>query len=138
MHHNYVAGAIAVRVRVLLRRPPVCRPARVADAVWPVHWIHSDGVFQVAQLARRTPHRKMIVTVQDCDTRRVIPAVFEPAQPIQNDGDRSSVPDIADNATHISRIQGNVGNLGTALAGFSHQVIPTSRSTWLRLLSTGV
>jgi hypothetical protein len=65
-------------------------------------------VFQVAQLAGCTPHREMIVAVQDRDPGRVIPAVFQPAQAIQNDGDSSSVPDIADDATHMYQDTGNL------------------------------
>ena len=113
VYHHDVAGAIAMRMRVLFGGTAVRGPARVADAVRPVHRVHADGVFQVAQLSRRAPHRKMIVAIQDCDTGRVIPAVFQPPQAIQNDGDCSSVPDIADDAAHILSIQGNAGNLST-------------------------
>ena len=113
--HHDVAGAIAMRMRVLFGGPAVRRPARVADAVGPVHRIHADRVFQVAQFARRAAHRQMIVAVQDRDPGRVVTAVFEPAQAIQNDGDCSSVPDIADNATHITRIQGTAAKTVTVL-----------------------
>ena len=78
VHHHDVAGAIAMRMRVLFGGTPVRGPARVADAIGPVHRIHADGVFQIAQLARRAANREMIVAVQDCDARpshtRGIPA----------------------------------------------------------------
>ena len=41
------AGAVAVRVRVLLGRPAVRGPARVADAVEPVDRLGADGVLEV-------------------------------------------------------------------------------------------
>ena len=91
----------------------VGRPC-VAQRVWPMPYGPSIGFTRMASSrlrslpdARRTD--KMIVAVQDRDSRRIIPAVFQPAQAIQNDGDRFSVPDIADDATHIIQDTGNGG-----------------------------
>ena len=53
VHHDDVAGAIPVRVRVLFGGTPVRGPARVADAVRPIQRIHADRVFQISQFARR-------------------------------------------------------------------------------------
>ena len=87
-------------------RSAVGCPACVADTIGAVERVHANRVFQIAQLSRRTSNRQMIVTIEDRNTCGIIPTVFKPAQAIQDDGDCSSVPDIADNATHILRIQG--------------------------------
>ena len=49
------AGAVAVRVRVLLGGPAVRGPAGVADAVDAVDRLDPDRVFEVRQLAGRAP-----------------------------------------------------------------------------------
>ncbi len=102
VHHHDIAGTVAMRVRVFFGGTPVRRPAGVADAVGAVHRVDANRVFQVAQFSRRSSNRQMVIAIQDCDTGRVITAVFEPAQPIQDDGDCSSVADIADNSTHTN------------------------------------
>ena len=43
------AGAVTVRMRVLLRRPAVRRPSRVADAVRAVDRIDADRLFRDSQ-----------------------------------------------------------------------------------------
>jgi hypothetical protein len=73
----------------------------VADAVRSVDWTYAESVFEVAQFARSTAYREMIVAVKDRDSRRVVSAVFQPAQAIENDGYCSPVPDVSDNATHM-------------------------------------
>ena len=50
-----LAGAVAVRVRVLLGRPSVRRPARVADAVVAVERVQRDGLLEVRELAGAAP-----------------------------------------------------------------------------------
>ena len=45
------AGAVAMRMRVLLGRPPVRRPARVADAVRAVERMSGDDFLEARQLA---------------------------------------------------------------------------------------
>ena len=60
MHHHDVAVAIAMRMRVLFGGPSVRRPARVADAVGPVHRIQRQRVFQVAQLALGAPDAQAV------------------------------------------------------------------------------
>ena len=104
VHHHDVAVAIAMRMRVLFGGPAVRRPARVADAVGAVDRVQPDGVFQVAQLARGAPHRQVMVAVQDRDAGRIVAAIFQAPQAVQNDRDRLPVPDVADNSTHNFRI----------------------------------
>ena len=49
------AGAVAVRMRVLLGRPAVRRPARVADAVVPLERRRRDHLLEARQLAGAAP-----------------------------------------------------------------------------------
>ena len=58
VHDHDPAGAVAVRMRILLGGTPVCRPARVADAVVAGvagDRIEADDPFEVRQLAGAAP-----------------------------------------------------------------------------------
>ena len=61
MHHDDVAVAVAVRVRIFFGGPAVGRPAGVADPVSAVHRVQPQRVFQVAQLALRAPDPQAVV-----------------------------------------------------------------------------
>ena len=74
------AGAVAVRMGVLLGRPAVRGPARVADAVVAVDGLGADGVLELRQLAGAAPQPDGAV-LHDGDARRVVAAVLELAQP---------------------------------------------------------
>ena len=80
------AGAVAVRVRVLFGRTAVRRPARVADAVLALERIASRSTSsRLRQLAGAAPQLDVAVA-HDRDAGRVVAAVFEPAQPVDEDG----------------------------------------------------
>ena len=86
-----LAGAVAVRVGVLLGRPAVRRPARVADAVVAGDRVQRDDVLEIRQLAGAAPQVDRAV-VHDGDARRVVAAILEPPQPVdENRARRPSV-----------------------------------------------
>jgi hypothetical protein len=72
----------------------------VADPISAVQRVYADGFLQVSQLARRATDIKMVVAIQDCDARRVISAIFQAAEAIQNNWDCFPVANIADDAAH--------------------------------------
>src|SRR5216684_502719 len=91
-----LARAVAVRVGVFLGWPAVRRPARVADAVLTRQRIGDDHPFEVRQLAGASPqvHR---AAVHDRDARRIVAAVLELSQPLDENGHDILRPDISDN-----------------------------------------
>ena len=93
------AGAVAVGMGVLLGRAAVRGPARVADAVLAVERVGLDGVLEAgelpgapAQVDGALPHHR--------DAGRVVAAVLEPAQAVDEDRDDRLGPDVADDAAH--------------------------------------
>ena len=90
-----------MRMGVLFGGPAVRRPARVADAVRAVQRVHPDDFFQVAQFARSAANGELIVPIQHRDSGRIVAAIFQPLQAVQNDGDRFPVPDVSDNSAHV-------------------------------------
>ena len=79
--------AVHVRVRVALRRAAVRRPARVADAGVPLERLLEEPALEVAQLALGAAALQVAV-LDGGDAGRVIAAVLEPAQRIDEVGAR--------------------------------------------------
>ena len=94
-----LAGAVAVRVRVLLGRPAVRRPARVADAVVAGERVGADDLLEVRQLAGAAAQVDRAVA-DDRDAGRVVAAVLEPPQPVDEDGHDVLRSDVADDSAH--------------------------------------
>src|SRR5450756_2110144 len=93
------ARAVAVRVGVLLGGPAVRGPPRVADAVLPFERLRPDDILEAGQLAgaspqvdRALPHHR--------DARRIVPAILEPPQAVDEYRDNRFGSDVTDNAAH--------------------------------------
>ena len=94
-----LAGAVAVRMGVLLGRPAVRRPARVADAVVAGDRIERDDVLEVRQLAGAAAQVDRAVA-HHRHARRVVAAIFEPPQPLDQDRDDVLGSDVSDDPAH--------------------------------------
>src|SRR5947209_3009092 len=88
-----------MRVRVTLRRSAVGRPARVPDAGRALERLKRELVFEVAQLALGAPTRK-VPGFQRGDARRVIAAVFEALERIDEMHRDRLAAKYADNSAH--------------------------------------
>src|SRR5262249_54842002 len=89
----------AMRVRVLLRRPPVRRPARVSDPRRAGEWLLAQQRLQVVELADAAPHLDAVVG-EGREARRVVTAVLELAEPAHDDRARLTRADVSDDAAH--------------------------------------
>ncbi len=98
--HDDLAGAIAVRMSVFLRRAAVRGPARVADAVDAVDWRDADGFLEVAQLSGGAANFKFAIVAHDGDAGRIISAIFQAPQAVQDQRHHALWADITDNAAH--------------------------------------
>src|SRR6267154_2376366 len=106
--HHDLSRAITVRVRVFFGRAPMRGPAGVPNSISSVDWRFLDDLFQVAQLAGRAANFQFARSVDHRDTRGVIAAVFQFAQPFDNDRNNLFVPDIADNSAHAAALLGSL------------------------------
>ena len=100
MDNHNIAGTIAMRVRVLFSRAPMCRPAGVADAVRAVNRVDLKNVFEIPQLAGRTANAQGLIVLKNRNPGRVVAAVLKTFQAIQNDGDSSLRANVPDYSTH--------------------------------------
>src|SRR5205814_2100490 len=94
-----LAGAVAMRMGVLLGRTSVRRPAGVADAVITGDRIGADNLFQVRQFAGAAAQIDRAVADHG-DSRRVVAAIFEPPQAVDENRHDVLRSDVADNSTH--------------------------------------
>ncbi len=102
MHHDDAASAIAVRMRILFAGAAVRGPTGVADAVGPIQRLEADHLFQIAQLALGAPDLQTIAVSGHGNARRIITAIFQPLQSVQDDGDDPLLTNVANNAAHGS------------------------------------
>jgi hypothetical protein len=99
VHHHDVAMAVAMRMRVLLGRPPVRGPASMPDPVQPLQRIQLQDVFQIAQFALCAAHFQAVALLHR-DPRRVIPAVFQPFQAVKNNRHGLPRSDVANDSAY--------------------------------------
>ena len=84
VHHHDVAGAVAMRVRVLFGGRAVRGPARVADAVGAVERIHRAPPLPGSAACPKPAARSASCRRRSHgDTSRIVSAVFQPLQPVQ-------------------------------------------------------
>lgn len=89
-----------MRMGVFFGRTPVRSPAGVSDPVGSVEGIELDGLFEVAQLAFGATHLEALTVTGYGDSCRVISAIFQTTQAINDDGDDSLLSNVTDNAAH--------------------------------------
>ena len=93
------AGLVGVGMRVGRGRRAVSGPAGVADAERARRHDSVELLLQHGELAGRL-HDLEAVAVHHRDARRVVAAVLEPAQPLEQQSRRLAGADVADDAAH--------------------------------------
>ncbi len=80
------AAAIAVRMSILLGGAAVGGPPGMANAVCSVQWMLLNYLFKLAQLAGSAAEFKGALMVHaHCDSSRVVAAILQAAQTLNND-----------------------------------------------------
>jgi hypothetical protein len=93
-------GAIAMGVGVFFRGTAVRGPARVRDAVAAVDRLVDEDLLEVAQLAGRPADVKLAAAVDHRDPCRVVAAVFELPQALDQDFNGVLRTDVPDDPAH--------------------------------------
>ncbi len=108
--HHEVAGAISVRVGVLVVGAAMCRPAGVADAGATLCFERRHPTLQILQLAGGLAHEQLAGGRDDGDAGGVITTILNALQSPQQDRRRVLGANISYDATH------SVGNVLSCLA----------------------
>src|SRR5580658_2279110 len=87
-------------MRVLFGRAAVGGPARVPDPVNAFQRGRANGFFQVVQLARRAPNFQLAVFSHDGNAGRIVAAIFQALQAVQNQRHYGLVANVTDNSAH--------------------------------------
>ena len=100
VHDDDLAGAVAMGMGVFLGGAAVGSPSGVPDTIATLKRLQADDFFQVAQLPFRATDLQLVPIAGDGDSSRVISAVLEPPQTLDNDRNDLLLADISNNATH--------------------------------------
>ncbi len=104
MDDDDLAGAVAMRVGILLRGTAVGGPTRVADAVGAIQRGLGNDLFEIAKFARGAANCQFSVSGYDGDARGIVTAVLELTQTFNDDGDDFLRTDIANYSAHARRL----------------------------------
>jgi hypothetical protein len=100
MDDDDLSGLVAVRMGIFLGRTSVRRPSGVPDTVISVKRAEPDAFFQIPQLALGTPKLEVIVIVNNGDSRRIVTAVFELSEAVNNKRHDLFISYVSNNSTH--------------------------------------
>ncbi len=98
-HHN-AAFAVLMGMGILFRRPAMCRPACVADAVFTGNWTRRDHIFELREFSRTSSDVELAVPDHG-HAGGVIAAVFQFAKPLDQDRQKRLIADVPNNAAHV-------------------------------------
>jgi len=99
---HHVAARAAVRMGVFFRGPAVSRPARMADAEQPVGGLDAEDLLEIVQLAFGPADVQAPLAVDHGQACRVIAAILQALQSVEQERYGFSFAQIADNSTHDS------------------------------------
>ena len=92
-------AAVLVRVRVLVGRLAVRGPAGVADAGGALRHRLAEALLQIRQLALG-PHHRQAVVAEDGDAGRIVSAVLQLPQPLDQQACALLLPHVSHDAAH--------------------------------------
>jgi hypothetical protein len=91
---------VLVRMRVLVRRPPVRCPARVSNAGAAVRLLRAQLLLEIFQLPLRSHHHQAIIGEQR-DARRIVAPVLEFLQPLNEEVGALFTARVSNDAAHV-------------------------------------
>jgi len=115
VNHDEAASAIAMGVRVFLRGASMRGPAGVANAEGSIERVLTENLFEVNELTGRAAELKSVARrAANGDARRVVSAIFESPQPLDDDRNYLFRSHVTDNSAHISILRDGVRRRETA------------------------
>src|SRR5690349_2864529 len=99
MNERDFTRGIEVRMRVFVVHLPVSGPARVTDSVATAGRFLGHQFRQIANASGALPGLN-VLAVNDGDPGRIIAAVFQTAETIEENGSRFRPTDVTDNSAH--------------------------------------
>jgi hypothetical protein len=77
-------------------------PTGVPNPVAPVERSESNGFFEISELAFGAANRECSVVIDDGDTRRIVAAIFQLLQPVENYSDDLLITYVTNYSAHLN------------------------------------
>src|SRR5437016_10098117 len=104
VHYDDFPRAVAMWMRVLFGGTSVGGPAGVADSISAVERLQPYDLFQVPQLAFRAADLQALAIAAHGNPGGIIPAVFQPPQPLNNDWDDPLLTYVSHDSAHAKKL----------------------------------
>src|SRR5712692_5259378 len=121
VHDHDSAAAVAMGMGVLFGGAAVGGPAGVSDAVGAVERLEADHFFEVPQLAFGAADLQAFAVSGDRDSRRVVAAILQLSEALNDDGDDLLLAHISHDAAHwlgsLTNVSGGTGDGSAAPKG---------------------
>jgi len=99
VHQRDLASAVRVGMRIDVRRRAMRRPARMRDAARPKHRLTREQIGEALDPAREFPGLDAASILQG-HAGRVVAAILEAREPLEENGRRLPRSDVTDDSTH--------------------------------------
>jgi hypothetical protein len=110
VNHDEAASAIAMGMRVFLCRASMRGPTGVANAEGPIERVLTENLFEVDELALgAADFKRGARRAADSDARRVVSAIFQSPQSLDDDRDYFFGTNVTDNSAHTAILRDGVG-----------------------------
>ncbi len=100
VNDDYLARLIAVRMGILLGRTSVRRPTRMANAIVAIERIQPNSFLEIPQLALSPPQAQIMLVINDSDPRRIVSAILQLPQTVNDQRHNLFISNVSDNSTH--------------------------------------
>jgi hypothetical protein len=88
---------------VLFGWPSMGRPTRVAYAVCAVQRMESNRLFEISQFTFGTAQLEMMLFIGNGYSGRVVPAILELSQTVEDQRHNLFITNVTDNSTHMNK-----------------------------------
>src|SRR4029077_4289833 len=100
VNYDNAPGAIAVWMSIFFSRTAVSGPARVSNSVGSVERAEPDYLFEVAKLSLSAANFEQVAFVDHRDPGRVVTAILELPQTVNDQRHNLLVSNVANNSAH--------------------------------------
>ncbi len=100
MHQGNLAALAVMGMGVDIVRLSVCGPTRMCYPYRAIYIFRLAEPFQIRHLAARFVHIQCTILLEQCDSRAVIPPIFQTMQPFNQNLIGRTMAYITDNSTH--------------------------------------
>ena len=100
VNHDDSSSAVTMWVSVFFRGTTVRGPAGVTNSVSSIEGLEADHLFQIPQLTLSAANLQTLTVAAHCDPGRIITAILQPFESVDDDRHNPLLANISHNAAH--------------------------------------